>query len=50
MTYTRFFILHCKGLHYLHQEAPESIIHGDLKSSNGMCILETTLISYNYKP
>jgi len=48
---TYFFIVHCKGLHYLHHEAPESIIHGDLKSSNGRCILETIVnISYNYKP
>jgi len=43
--------MNCKGLHYLHHEAPESIIHGDLKSSNGMCILETIEnISYNFKP
>ena len=40
---TWFLIMHGEGLHYLHHEAPESIIHGDLKSSNGACTLEAAV-------
>ena len=44
-----FVLLHGmmhEGLHYLHCEAPECIIHGDLKSSNGMYMLVSLLLNY----
>ena len=35
VNYVSTAMCHNVGMHYLHNGAPEIVIHGDLKSSNG---------------